>query len=309
MTLEHVAYAFVEPGGQSPSCRVHTVSDEIAVYLLDHVDDLMKRFGRGSIPPASFRSSAAGQRFYALREGDEAQFVAAAQELSTRLHTAMDARSKRGFLVAIREIGESPRVAVLKLDVHEEHAAVLHADREGVTLEAVQDLLDIPGELQKGAIVPDPRADSEVIVGDRATEETALYFLRALEIQQVCPARQGGGLVIQAVREISPDNERAVAELIAGYDAPVSPAQLFDDNPTALGRQARDEVLAQLDAQTRPVRLIDPVARPPKGIVTADGITITGPVRFINDRVRWEQRGPSWLIEISVAEEPRRTFQ
>ena len=98
----------------------------------------------------------------------------------------MDQRSKRGFFVAIRErTGRNQvRVAALKLDVHDEHAAAARLVGDELQLEAVQDLLDIPGELQKGAVYPDDRPHSEVIIVDKF-ERTALYFLRALEVQQI----------------------------------------------------------------------------------------------------------------------------
>jgi hypothetical protein len=288
---------------------MQTVSTDVQSYLEDHVADLLKRSQKGSLPPASFRSITARQRFTDLESGTRAQFLAAAQALATRLHTAMDARAKKGFFVALRQAKTIGRVAALKLDVKDKRAAVVRQIGPNVTLDSIKDLLDLPGELQKGAITPDVRPDSEVIVGDRASEETALYFLRAIEVQQVSPPRLGAGLLLRAVRDVAPDRVQQIAELVGDYGAAITPQELFAEHPEALSEDQRVQVLEDLERQTRPVRFMDPLGHPPKAVVQADDITITGPPRQMDEHVRWEFRGGEWVIEIRVSEEPRRTYQ
>ncbi|SRR6266566_3105718 len=311
MPIEYVAYAFVQPGGTLPRCKLHTVSGEVAGYLLDHVQDLLKRADRGSSPPARFRRPAALRRFEQLSTGSRAQFLAAAQELTSNLHTAMDQRSKRGFFVALRELVDhgAPRAAVLKLDVHDERAAIVRQVGQDVELETIKDLLDLPGELQKGAVHPDPRPDSEVVVGDKVIELTAQYFLRALEVQQISPPGQGPSVLIRVVSEVAPDRVQKVAEVISEYEGPVTPAQLFDEHPDVLSDEQREAVLSSLEAQPRPVRIMDPIARPPKATVRADGISISGLATQVDRLVSWQRRGGEWVIEIHVSEEPFRTYQ
>lgn len=310
MPLQYVAYAFMQPGGTRPECKLHTVSSEVAAYLRDHVDDLLKRVERGSSAPAYFRRPEARHRFDELRTGTESQFVAAAQGLAADLHTAMDQRSKRGFFVALREIGEGGdlRAAALKLDVNDKRAAVVQLVDSDLELEMIKDLLDLPGELQKGAVTPDPRADSELVVGDKATEETAKYFLRALEVQQISPPSQGPSLLIRALKAVAPDHVQEMAEVISDYKTPVTPNQLFDDHPKVLSTVQRDEVLKLLEDETRPVRIINPIEKPPRAEVRADGISIAGPARIIDRQVAWTRRDGQWVIEIRVAQEPRRTY-
>src|SRR5437588_11844193 len=102
MGITDVAYAYVEPGGPAPVCKIQSVSKEIQLYLSEHMDDLLGRAGRGSSAPAFFRTAEAEKRFSTLQTGSRDQFLASARVLTDRLYTAMDNRSKKGFLVAVR---------------------------------------------------------------------------------------------------------------------------------------------------------------------------------------------------------------
>jgi hypothetical protein len=309
-----VAYAFVQPGGTMPQCKLRVVSPETAEYLVDHVRDLLRRMQRSSdsTPPALFRRPAARQRFEQLTTGSQVQFLAAAQQLTSSLHTAMDQRSKRGFFVALRELNDKGvrRSAALKLDVHDERAAVVRQTGPDLELESIRDLLDLPGELQKGAIHPDPRSDSDVVVGDKAgTDLTAQYFLRALEVLQISPARKGASVLISVVKKIAPARVAKVVEAISGYEGDVTPKKLFDEHRDVLSAAEREAVLKSLDEQPRPVRVMNPVEGPPKATVRADGISITGPAAEVDRRVKVDRRAGEWVIEIHVSEEPRRTYE
>ncbi len=311
MPIEYVAYAFVQRGGTQPRSKPHTVSTDVGAYLVEHIEDLLKRVERGSIPAARFRRPAALTRFEQLRSGSRAQFLAAAQDLTANLHTAMHPRSKPGFLVALRDRnGQGDRrAAVLKLDVHDEHAAVVRQVGSELELEAIKDLLDVPGELQKGAVIPDLRRDSDVIVGDKAIEQTAEYFLVALEVQQISPPRQGPSALIRVVNALAPDRVQEVAKVISAYEAPVTPQQLFDEHPDVLTDEQRAAVLQALEEQPRPVRIMNPVEGPPRSTVRAGGLSITGPATDVDRLVNWERREGEWVIEIHVSEEPRKTYQ
>jgi hypothetical protein len=232
MPLELVTFAYVEHDGPAPSCTRKTVTAEIARYLEAHIDDLQGRAESGRSPSAKFLSSDARNRFTRLRRGEESDFLQAAQELATRLHSEMDGRTKAGFFVAIRRsMGRTTQGIVLKLDVHDKDAAaVKRAVRTGEReLEAVRDLLDIPGELQKGAITPDSRAGSEVVVGDKF-EETSLYFLRALDVQQMSQPTLGAVTVVAQVQTVAPARVPAVVEALQ-QEPRVTTEEFFQRHP------------------------------------------------------------------------------
>jgi hypothetical protein len=310
MAITLVAYAYVEPGGSAPKCKIQTVSSEIRRYLDRHMDDLLGRAGRGASAPAFFRGEDAEGRFVHLQLGSSKEFVASAGVLTGRLHTAMDNRSKRGFLVAVRRSLDSEEVqaGVLKLDVHDEPAAAARQTGDELQLEAVADLLDLPGDLQKGAVFPDPRAESEVVVGDRVMAETAQYFLRALEVQQIAAPSSATKSLIDVVGSVATGKVDAFVQELDSYDEPVSPQAVFDDHPDLLSDEEREQVLGRLEEQPRPVRIVNPAARPPRVVVSVDGITIRGGVEDMR-KVRWVQQGGGWQIQIEVSQEPRKRYE
>jgi len=310
MPVELVGYGFLQPGGKAPVCHLHKVSAEVAGYLVDHINDLTRRATASDAAPARFRRQPARDRFESLTSGNDKTFLDAAQQLATSLHTAMDQRSKRGFFVAIRErTGRSQiRVAALKLDVHDEHAAAARQVGDELELEAVQDLLDIPGELQKGAVYPDDRPHSEVIIGDKF-ERTALYFLRALEVQQIENAAPAVTALIQVVGDVAPERLDRLVAAIERLEEPISPTAFLDAEPDLLPPEMRTAVLERLAERQRPIEEIDPRRHPPRRVLRASGIRIEGLASDVNQRVRVERQGDAWVITIRVNEEPEVSYK
>lgn len=214
MPIRLVAYAYVEPNGAQPQCSLHSTSSEVDKYLKAHISNLLERAAKGSAPSAVFTDISYRARFETLRAGSQESFLETAQTIAEQLQDEMDRRSKRGFLVALRRelSGGQMQSAVLKLDVHDEIAAAARRTAEGqLTLEAVQDLLDIPGELQKGAVYPDSRESSEVIVGDKLARVTANYFLECLGVQQYATDATSGRIFMSVVSSVNPSRAPAIA--------------------------------------------------------------------------------------------------
>jgi hypothetical protein len=310
MSLVYVAYAYVKAGGPVPACSLRSVSTEIATYLTSHIDALHGRAVKESSPPAEFLAPEAKQRFQDLLSGSEDAFLAAAQELTANLHMAMPGNAARGFFVVLREsVAGSPRAAALKLDVQKRPMAAARQVGMDTLLESVKDLLDSPGELQKGAVYPDPRGDSQVVVGDKSIEDPAKYFLRAIQVEQIAHPRLGSSLVLRTVSAIAPAKAGAVAHAIARYTKEVTASKIFEDHPNLLAEAERTRVITSLESQTRPVRLVNPVLRPPRAVIKADGITISGLAAAVDPAVHWYRRDGKWVIEVSVSEEPRRLYE
>ncbi len=166
MSILFVTYTYIEPTGDIPTCVPESVSSGVERYLLDHVASLLKRVPDGSSPPARFQSADGKERFQALLEGSESECLQAAEQLAQRVYKEMDKRSKPGFFVALRSDEEQRiRAAVLKLDIQTKSAAAMSRTGKGrLRLEAVKDLLEVPGQLQKGAVFRDDRPASDVVV-------------------------------------------------------------------------------------------------------------------------------------------------
>src|SRR5207244_1578103 len=93
-----------------------------------------------------------------------------------------------------------------------------------------------------------------------------------------------------------------VVEEIDAYDHPVSPTAFFTEHPDLLVETERQDVLRRLEGLTRPVRVIDAPARPPRVVVSADGITIKGSVQDMR-KVTWGEHDGGWRIVIDLPEE------
>lgn len=310
MPIDLVAYAYVSPEGSTPKCEFRSVSSGIRAYLEGHIDSLKKGADRESSGPALFRADAARSRFTDLQGGTKEVFLKSAQDLTDRLHTAMDRRAKRGFLVMVRRSlgGEVVEAAALKLDVQDKDGAVASEAGPEPTLEEVRNLLDLPGTLQKGAVYPDARPSSDVVVGERAMADTAQYFLRALEVQQVAAVRSATGSFLGAVGSVATEKVEKVAEELDKYKGPVKPTDFLKEHAGLLTEEEGRTVLEHLEDQIRPVRVINPAARPPRESVVADGITIKGSVEDMR-KVRWVPKDGRWQIQIDVSQEPRRRFE
>ena len=165
MAVDLLAYAFVSAGGQPPTCTMQAASPDVAAYLEEHLTDLRGRGRSGASPPAEFLAPGAQRVFNDLLSQDQQVFEASATALAQALQAQLHGATKDGLFVALNATLQDQRLAsVLKLEVTEQYAGVLEDVAGGQrTLAAVRNLLDRPGELQKGAIFPDPRPDLSLI--------------------------------------------------------------------------------------------------------------------------------------------------
>ncbi len=310
MSILFVTYAYIEPAGDIPTCVPESVSSGVERYLLAHVASLLKRVPDGSSPPARFQSADGKERFQALLEGSDSEFLEAAEQLAQRIYKEMDKRSKPGFFVALRSNeGQPIRAAVLKLDIQAKSAAAMARTGQGrMTLEAVKNLLEVPGQLQKGAVFRDDRPASDVVVGDRLTE-TALYFLRAIDVVQVSKPGQAVTAFVAAVASVAGSNRTIpVIQALESEEQEITPEDFFARHPDLLEEFERSRVYYQLRERKRPVDRFDARQVVIDEIVTADGITIRGRATALADKLRVEERPGGWRIVIDVYEEPQREF-
>lgn len=308
MTYARVA-AHATPGPMIPRPRDAGVED----FLKDHVNALVRLAVDDNSPLARFTDPVAQAEFEKLRAGTDQDFLDAAGSLTVRLIGAMDGRSAPGLLVCVRlRDGERLSAAALKLQVVTPNAAVLEAlDSGEEVLAAAKNVLDAPGELQKGALVADPRdPDSDVVVGDRLPTD-AQYFPRAFGIRTEQRAKDGAADLLNALNEQLPDGAltevaRTLPRLSSG--APRAVLEAAAQTVPELTPEMRASAVAALVARRRPVTRVE-TTTPLKEVVTADGITITGSVESMRAlRVEAKPDG-GWQIVIEVSEYPSRRFK
>ncbi len=212
----------------------------------------------------------------------------------------------RGFFVTLRRSGPALGAA-LKLDVHDAAAAALRRDSAGEpTLEAVQDLLDIPGELQKGAVVPDGRPGSEVIIGDKLVK-ASLYFLDALDVQQHAAAGAATVDFLRVVQEVAPTKVAATVAAVE-LETRTSLREFFDRHADLLDEDEQEQVLDRARVRRRPIDAIDPESYALREEIEADGIVIRGRSSTIREKLRISERPGGYRVEIDVEEQPRRRY-
>lgn len=312
MKVTHMTYARVAVHAAPRPMTSRPRDTGVEDFLKDHVSTLLKLAAAGDSPLAQFTDPAAQAEFEKLRTGSVQDFLDAAGALTARLTGEMDGRTKPGLLVCVRLIDEGkPSVAVLKLQVVTPNAAVLEAlDSGDEVLAAAKNVLDAPGELQKGAIVPDPRLNSQVAVGDKLTVD-AQYFPRAFGIRTEQRATDAAAELLNALKDLLPP--AAVGELAHTLPTVASgpPQAVLDaaaESIPELTDAVRTRAVDALLGRARPVAQIE-TTTPLKEVVSADGITVTGSVEAMR-AVRDEERPDGgWQITIDVSKRPSRHFR
>lgn len=311
MKLSRAAYAFVEPGGAVPVPDLQAVPPDIVIYFGDHRSDLLERAMTGKVAEAHFADQNAANRFQLLATGTNEQFTTVAADLAKRLHQNMDARSRRGFFVAATFTdGTDSQAMVLKLDASPKKLAAIGGTGSNRTLLSVEDLLDMPGDLQKGAVFPDPRSHSDVCVADK-NREAALYYLTAIEVGQHELPTKGIRSLLAVVGQVSPAHVEPVTKALESVTTRTPAAEVLKNVTPPIPPQMQADINGRLAALRRPVADVDPTAYATQGIVDIDGIVIRGPAARIREDVSWRRdpNGTGFVIEVRVAHQPTKRYE
>lgn len=311
MTLVKVAH-----DATPVKARLRDIDKGISAFLGAHIKGLRNMAAKSGSVPGRCEELEARGLFRNLCSGKDGPFLAAADSFSARLAGRMDARSAKGLLVCLRaDDGEERYGGVLKLQVKATDAAVLEELSSGeIRLSAVRDLLDTPGELQKGALSASWLAEEQVLIGDRLGRE-AEYFTRALAIRPFARPSTAVNELFAAIGEVSPDLALPIAEALPGVSPGTSDSVL-----AALGQKVpglhpgvQADISDVLAHQVRPVSDID-TSRTPKETITIGDIKITGPVPQMKRHVRIEKHGDAvaeerWTITIDSPTEPKTSYR
>lgn len=313
MQIVHMTYARVAHDAAPGKMQQRPHDAGVDAFLLDHVAALRKMAAKGDSPIATFVDGDASSKFERLRSGTEAEFLEAAEVLAQRLVAEMDGRTAPGLLVCTRiSDGSELSAAALKLEVVTEHAAVLRAlDTGEEILAAATNVLDAPGELQKGALVQDMRPDSAVVVGDRLAID-ANYFPRAFGIRtEQTASKAAADLVSEVQRRLPEGSARSVARALPKLEPgpAASVLEQLAESEQALTPELRQAIEGALLGQQRPVRRVNTRAAL-KEVIRADGITVTGtPEAMRATEIQEDPESGGWVIVIHVADQPRTEYR
>jgi hypothetical protein len=308
-----ITYSHVEAGGKPAPSTIRPMSPDAAIYLVQHMTAMRSHAADGSWPPAEFVDPTCEHMFEELRVGTKERFLSAASTVVQRLIGRMRGNTSPGLLVCMQiDDNPEPSAAILKLEVGRDYAGVLQRLETGEEqLGAVQNVLDPPGKLQKGALVIDRRPDSQVVIGDKLAD-TAKYFPEALGIRQIQKAKPATIELIRAVHSIAPEAarslERKLRNMAETSSKPLERVERVLEELDLPSTQV-DDVRGMLENQPRPVRTVD-VRKPISLTIEADSITVSGPAADIDEKVETaRQADGSWHIIVRrIYEEPRRKY-
>jgi hypothetical protein len=312
LDIKFVTYTRVETGIPPKPQQLRRIDEATAGFLGDHVENLLKKATRDSAALAArFIDHDARELFTSLYRGTADQFLDAADRLAERLTDAMDGRTSEGLFVALRaENANSEVVAgVLKLQVVPGHGAVLHQLESGeLQLAAVTDMLEKPGELEKGALVAKSLRDGEVYCADRL-QVKARYFPAAFGIRRFAAPAPAVTAFFDTAQNIAP---ALVAPIAAAWPT-VEPdytrevlARLGEAVPE-LTPQVQEDIIAALEAFPEPVAWLD-TRRKVRESYKIGGITLSGPIEEMRQRVSVAtQPEGGWRIALEAAEQPTPT--
>lgn len=313
--ITRMTYARVAVDAEPRFPHFRQVEDGVTGFLGDHIAALFTMAKTpDATPPGRFREPAARALFRALHTGSDEEFLAAADTLTRRLIDRMNRTTAEGLLICLRAEtgGADGRVAgVLKLQVVAPNAAVLRAlDSGEIVLTAVRDLLDSPGDLQKGALVGSALPDGQVLCGDRVAH-LAQYFPEAFDIQIFCRPSVATRAFFDAVAEFAAALVPRVAQAWPTV-RPGSPrdvlAELGQKVPE-LTAGLRADIAERLETAPRPVARLD-TRRTVKETLRAGEITLSGPIDVMRSQVRLSGMPDGiWQIVIHSADRPVRGHQ
>lgn len=304
--VSRVAYAPVAHDATPHRLDLRGHDPRLDRFLLDHFDALHELAARDVAPTAIFSNVDARHEFFLLRTGNDGEFLRAAENLTHMLIDAMDRRMEAGLLVCVQiQHGDQHLSAgAFKLEVVTPNSAVLERlDSGDEVLAAVTNVMDAPGELQKGALVDDPRGHSEAVISDRLSRE-AQYFPKAFGIRIEQRPRDAA---VDLLREV----QRTVGQepaLRAAQELPRLPAGTLGDVLDRLGevvpevQERKGSIEGALRNEERPVRRID-TERPLRRVIRAGEVTIHASPRT-NISVD-ERPSGGWRITVDVDVEPR----
>lgn len=307
MAIVRAAFASLSPVGPAPRAKIVAVPADVADFLEEHVAKLVSRGESDDAPPGSFQNGA-GQRFADLAGAADGEFEALATSAAGDIQHGMDNRANAGLFVALQVAsdGGGSTLALLKLDAT--HSGAQLRSDGAVPLAMVRNLVDQPGDLQMGAVYPDARAASDVIVGKRLRGTASAYFLDGLGISQMENAKTAAKEIVKTVFRLKPDKAPAIASRLAASQATSVNAFLKEVPRDELDPLERQQLQRDFQRRTWPIDRIAPAHVVVRHVMQADGITISGTADDMK-RVRLtDLKNGRWKAEIEFSGRPRESF-
>jgi hypothetical protein len=314
LEVTQMTYARVATDAAPAYPELRPIDTGINDFLADHIRDLRQLTVTRQTQPGRFVDEEAQALFRSLRYDKTPEFLATVDSLMKRLIDKMDHRARPGLLICLRANEGSDLIGgALKLQVVAEHGAVLERlDSGDEVLSAVTDLLDKPGELQKGALVMSTLPEGQVLTGDRLTGQDAIYFPTAFGIQLYARPSESVGELLDAVEARAPELVAPVAAALPSVPpgAPEAVLAGLGSRIPELDGSCQADVVQQLEHRRRPVGMIDTGRRSREQIKIGE-ITISGPIDAMRQyaRINHLHEQQRWQVVVEGTAEPKRSHR
>lgn len=308
INIQYMTYVRVDAGLIPEPPNLQAVELPIEDFLRAHVDDLLDKATKNdAAPPARFTDADAEELFRYLHTGSEAEFLDSVGELATRLIARMNGATAEGLLLALRATHGSGQIAgLLKLQVVAENGAVLKRLESGeLQLSAVQDLLEKPGDLQKGALVTSALPAGQVYCADKLSR-TSQYFPDAFGIRIYAKPSAATRAFFDIAQALAPGLVAPIAQCWPTLQPGTVREVLAELGETLPDLQPRlqEEMIETLESAARPVLRLDTTRRV-KETLKAGEVTISGPIEAMRQHVAISRiESGEWHTVVSSDDQP-----
>lgn len=290
------------------------IEDKVQEFFVEHIKALRAMSQRDDAPPPGrFIDAEAQELFHALHVGDTTEFLNSAGILAKRLIGRMNKRTTRGLLACVRaeEGGSKRTAAVLKLEIDPSNGTMLEELASGeIRLASVTNVLEQPGDLQKGILVASDMPAEEVISGDTLNHQ-ARYFPEAFGIQVFARPSHGPSAILKAVAQHDHQLAGPVATALPKV-RPGTPREVVTELGglvPALDADTREGIIDALEQAPRPITRLD-TAKQVTAVIEQDGIIIRGPAEVILREVKLRKTTEdSWEAVVRFDSRPEITYR
>lgn len=285
---------------------------KVQAFFVAHIEALRAMSRGPDAPPAGRITDTESQAlFQTLQMGDATDFAGAAGILAKRLIGRMNRSTRKGLLACVRAEEEQDRLtAVLKLEIDPSNGTRLEELASGeIRLAAVTNVLEQPGDLQKGILVDSRTPAEEVLCGDIHASH-ARYFPEAFGIQAYAKPSQGPSALLKTAAQHDTDLAARIAAALPRVRSGPLPEVISEisGHVPALDRDTQSELIDSLEQSPRPVAYIDTGKQVTMTI--GDGeIIIKGSAESLHEQVELHETAEGWEARVRFAGKPATRYR
>lgn len=305
MAIQLLSYVYIDAHTKQAhidAMQLRPITPGVSEYMEAHLNDLYKK--DNVTGKANFDNKEARDRFEVLREGSEKDFLDVTRVYSESMANVISGRMKSGFIVTIRRDFQGEiQSAVLKLDHQKGTTGTMQElERGKYDIGIVKGLLDIPGQLQKGAVYPDGRSGSDVVIGEKYG--TTNYFAKVLGVNLQLPgalsAKQFAAIL---AKSLSRKKAMYAIRNLVSRDKKVEPLKVLKE--LVADEKDRGKINTEIKSLGNGLSDYVPSQHPIKMEISVDNIQIIASADAVHRQIDIKKDGDRWTVTITSESEPK----